>query len=362
MLIQRLKPHHCFSAWCAGWLFLSACAIPTLGQELPLPKDTLPETLELIRVPLGLEQVQSDVVSEEWVALGRRLFFDPILSADQTVSCATCHQPDHGFASPEAVSVGIGGMKGTRNAPSILNTVYRKSLFWDGRTATLEEQALEPIENAVEMGHDLSNIIGRLQEDPGYSEQFIRVFGQPVSEEGLSKALASFQRVLLSGDHGVDRFRAGEFKALTTEERNGMWIFESKGQCWRCHSGANLTDEDFHNTGVSWGKEPLDLGRFDVTGNKYHRGQFKTPSLRSVALTPPYMHDGSIKTLREVVDFYNEGGGTNPSLDNNINPLNLTERELEFLTAFLESLRPSSGTRRFEGAKKREDESDPAYK
>ena len=267
MLIQRLKPHHCFSAWCAGWLFLSACAIPTLGQELPLPKDTLPETLELIRVPLGLEQVHSDVVSEEWVALGRRLFFDPILSADQTVSCATCHQPDHGFASPEAVSVGIGGMKGTRNAPSILNTVYRKSLFWDGRTATLEEQALEPIENAVEMGHDLSNIIGRLQEDPGYSEQFVRVFGQPVSEEGLSKALASFQRVLLSGDHGVDRFRAGEFKALTTEERNGMWIFESKGQCWRCHSGANLTDEDFHNTGVSWGKEPLDLGRFDVTGN-----------------------------------------------------------------------------------------------
>ena len=361
MLMQRLRPRQDFQACCVGWLLLFAFAIPTLGQELALPKDTLPKTLELVRVPLGLEPVKSEPVSVEVVALGRRLFFDPILSADRTVSCATCHQPEHGFASPEAVSVGIGGMKGTRNAPSILNTVYRKSLFWDGRTATLEEQALEPIENAVEMGHDLSNIIERLEEDPDYSEHFQRVFGQPVTTEGLGRALASFQRVLLSGDHGVDRFRAGEFKALTTEERNGMWIFESKGQCWRCHSGANLTDEDFHNTGVSWGKKPLDLGRFEVTGNEYHRGQFKTPSLRSVALTPPYMHDGSIKTLREVVDFYNEGGGTNPQLDNNVNPLNLTERELEFLTAFLKSLKPSRGARRYEGGQKREDGSEPSY-
>lgn len=328
------------------------CYSTCVSQEIMLPKDDLPQLLELERVPLGLE-VERPVpldspLDRKRVDLGRKLFFDPILSEDQTVSCASCHQPELGFASSDPTSTGIHGKQGRRNAPSILNTAYRTSVFWDGRTKTLEEQALEPIQNPLEMGSDLEKIIARLKITPEYKQAFQEAFNHEPTAESLGKALASFQRVLLSGDHGVDRFRAGEFKALTTEERNGMWIFESKGGCWRCHSGANLTDEGFHNTGVSWGKQPLDLGRFEVTDIEYHRGQFKTPSLRSVALTAPYMHDGSIKTLREVVDFYNEGGVKNPQLDNTINPLNLTERELEFLTAFLESLKPAPGPLRFE--------------
>ncbi len=342
--------------WILAVVFLVCLSgiLPREGyaQEIPLPPDDLPDRIEWDKVPLGLEQErpvpENNPLDPHRIALGRKLFFDPILSEDRSVSCASCHQPHLGFASADVVSTGIHGKRGRRNAPSILNTVYRDSLFWDGRTKTLEEQALEPIQNPLEMGSDLGEIVRRLQTDSEYRKLFAAAFSQEPSAELLAQALASFQRVLLSGDHGVDRFRAGEFKALTTEERNGMWIFESKGGCWRCHSGANLTDEGFHNTGVSWGKEPLDLGRFEITDVEYHRGQFKTPSLRSVALTAPYMHDGSIKTLREVVDFYNDGGVPNPHLDNTINPLNLTEREREFLTAFLESLKPASGPLRFE--------------
>jgi len=343
----------CFvGLWCLS-------SLTAVSQEVVIPKDELPKKLELERVPLGLElerRIPPDSpLSEKRVALGRKLFFDPILSEDRTVSCASCHQPDLGFASADPVSIGIHGKQGRRNSPSILNTAYRTSVFWDGRTKSLEEQALEPIQNPLEMGSDLEMIVERLQEDAEYKQLFLEAFDREPTAESLGKAIASFQRVLLSGDHAVDRFRAGEFKALTTEERNGMWIFESKGQCWRCHSGANFTDEGFHNTGVSWGKEPLDLGRFEVTDVKYDRGKFKTPSLRSVALTAPYMHDGSVKTLREVVDFYNEGGVKNPHLENTINPLNLTERELEFLTAFLESLRPASGPLRFETGEAKEE-------
>ena len=176
-------------------------------------------------------------------------------------------------------------------------------MFWDGRSATLESQALEPIENPIELDFSVEKVIERLKQDPKYVSEFKRAFDDEPSPETLAKALAAFQRVLLSGDHPVDRFRAGDFDALTEAERNGMWIFESNGGCWKCHSGATFSDEGFHNTGVSWGKKPLDLGRFEQTDDDSHRGQFKTPPLRAVALTPPYMHDGSIATLEEVAAF-----------------------------------------------------------
>jgi cytochrome c peroxidase len=315
------------------------------GEETPsasLPKDTLPTKLELDTLPLGLTTrgtIPADnQLTTERVALGRRLFFDGLLSADKTVSCASCHLPEHGFAQPDAVATGVGGVKGTRNSPTIFNRVFGTSFFWDGRAATLEEQALQPIENPLEMATKVSTVLERLRLDATYVAQFNAAYGDGVSADNLAKALASFERVLLSGNSPADRFHAGEFSSLTDQERQGLWLFESRGQCWKCHSGSNFSDEGFHNTGVSWGKAPIDLGRFDVTDKAEDRGQFHTPSLRNVAITAPYMHDGSMKSLEEVVEFYDRGGQANPNLDALIKPLNLSESEKASLVAYLKAL------------------------
>jgi cytochrome c peroxidase len=271
------------------------------------------------------------------VALGRKLFFDPILSRDRSVACATCHRPDHGFSSPEARPVGIGGRKAARRAPSLFNRAYGTAFFWDGRTATLEEQALEPIANPDEMGSSVADAVSRLKADAGYREQFAAAFDDGVTPANLGKALASFERVLLRGDSSIDKFRErGNRETMTDAERHGLWLYESKGHCWKCHAGRNFTDESFHNTGVSWGGD--DLGRFKVTKRDEDRGRYKTPSLRGVKLTGPYMHDGRLKTLEDVVEFYNKGAGPNPHLDPLIKPLGLSKPELADLVAFLKAL------------------------
>jgi cytochrome c peroxidase len=187
------------------------------------------------------------------------------------------------------------------------------------------------------MGANLADVLDRLRAHRGYRTGFADTFADGVSAANLAKALASFQRVLLRGDSRVDRFRhQADHAALNAAERRGLWLYESKGRCWRCHGGANFTDERFHNTGVSWGK--ADLGRYAVTRRDADRGKFKTPTLRGVALTAPYMHDGSIATLRAVVEFYNAGGGKNPHLDEAIAPLGLSKEEVADLVAFLEAL------------------------
>jgi cytochrome c peroxidase len=304
----------------------------------PVPADTLPKDLSIEAVPLGLGLRPGDgPLSAARVGLGRRLFFDPILSRDRTVACASCHQPDHGFASPDVPPLGVGGRTGPRRAPSLLNRAYGTAFFWDGRAATLEEQALEPIANPDEMGSSVADAVARLRADPAYQKQFAAAFDDGVTPANLGKALASFERVLLRGDSPVDKFRErGDRTAVTDAERHGLWLYESKGQCWRCHSGKNFTDESFHNTGVNWGG--ADLGRHAVTKRDADRGKYKTPTLRGVKLTGPYMHDGSLKTLEDVVEFYNKGGGANPNLDPALKPLGLTKEEMADLVAFLKAL------------------------
>jgi cytochrome c peroxidase len=276
-------------------------------------------------------------LTSDRVALGRKLFFDPILSTDNSVACATCHRPDKGFSSGDAKPRGIRDQALKRKAPSLFNRAYGSAFFWDGRDSTLETQALKPIEDPTEMGSKLADVLKRLQENKEYKAQFERAFPDGVTAANLGKAIASFERMLLRGDSAVDRFRRkGDHAALSPSERHGLWIYESKGRCWRCHSGANFTDEQFHNTGVSWGKD--DKGRSAITKHDDDRGKFKTPTLRGVALSGPYMHDASLKTLEDVVDFYNRGGGTNPNLDSVLGPLGLTKEEMSDLAAFLKAL------------------------
>ena len=313
------------------------------GLALPgdtVPKDTLPAKLSLDEIPVGLsarDVPKDNPLSEARVALGRRLFFDPILSADNTVACASCHRPDKGFSSGDAKPRGIRNQALKRKAPTLFNRAYGTSFFWDGRETSLEAQALKPIEDPTEMGSKLIDVVKRLKENKEYKGQFDQAFSDGVTATNLGKAIAGFERVLLRGGSAVDRFRRkGDHAALTPAERHGLWLYESKGRCWRCHSGANFTDEQFHNTGVSWGKD--DLGRFAVSKNDNDRGKFKTPTLRGVSLTGPYMHDGSLKTLDDVVDFYNRGGGANPNRDSALGPLGLTKEELSDLVAFLKAL------------------------
>jgi cytochrome c peroxidase len=323
---------------------LIALSASSLVADAPpdLPRDTLPAKLALDEVPLGLEQrpvPKESPLTEARVFLGRRLFFDPILSADNTVACASCHQPSHGFAGIEARPRGIRGQRDARRAPSLFNRAYGKAFFWDGRESTLEGQALRPIEDPAEMGSTVAAALDRLRANVTYKSQFESAFPDGVTAANLSRALASFERVLLRGDSVIDRFRRkGDNKALTAQERHGLWLYESKGRCWRCHTGANFTDETFHNTGVSWGKEPADLGRYAVTKKDEDRGRFKTPTLRGVGLSGPYMHDGSLTSLEEVVEFYNRGGSANPNLDPVLAPLNLSKDEVRSLVAFLKAL------------------------
>jgi cytochrome c peroxidase len=305
-----------------------------------VPADTLPADLSVDSVPLGLgprPASPDNPLTAARVALGRKLFFDPSLSRDGTVACATCHRPDHGFSSPDGKPLGVGGQQANRRAPTILNRAYGTAFFWDGRASSLEEQALDPIANPDEMGSSVADAVARLKASAAYKDGFAAAFDDGVTATNLGRALASFERVLLRGDSPIDRFRErGERDAMSDAERHGLWLYESKGQCWRCHAGKNFTDEAFHNTGVGWGG--ADVGRYTVTRAAADRGKYKTPTLRGVKLTAPYMHDGSLKTLEEVVEFYNKGGGANPNLDPVVRPLGLSKEELADLVAFLKAL------------------------
>jgi cytochrome c peroxidase len=331
----------------ARWLLLLSVILAVdagLRSEAPAPppRDTLPTEISLDDIPLGLDPrpaCADNPPTAAKVRLGRQLFFDPILSADNSVACASCHRPEHGFSGGEARPRGIGGRRTNRKAPTLFNRAYGTAFFWDGREATLETQALRPIEDPTEMGSRLDDVVRRLREHKDYAGRFTAAFPDGVTAANVGKALASFERVLLRGGGRVDRFRRkGETAALNPQELHGLWLYESKGRCWRCHSGANFTDERFHNTGISWGKEPADTGRHRISGRDDDRGKFKTPTLRGVALTAPYMHDSSLATLEEVVQFYNKGGGANPRLDPALAPLGLSPEEVQDLVAFLKAL------------------------
>jgi cytochrome c peroxidase len=308
-------------------------------------------TVVAIEAPLGLPPVPipaDNPPTRESIALGRKLFFDPRLSGDDTVSCATCHNPQLSFTDGLPGSRGIKGKIGKRNAPTILNSAYYSSFFWDGRASSLEQQAGFPIANPDEMGqpHDLS--IKKFEKIPEYKKEFEQVFGPGrLTIEKIEMALASFERTLESGDSPFDRYLyRGDKTALSSEALRGMQVFTDKkrGNCSTCHTIGEtyslFTDGKFHNLGAGINKngELTDLGRYEQSHINADRGAFRTPGLRNVALTAPYMHDGSLKTLKDVVDFYAGGGTSNPQLDPEVHELKLSGQERADLVVFLESL------------------------
>lgn len=295
------------------------------------------ETLEL-SVPLGLKalpQVKDNPLTQAKIELGKQLYFDPRLSDDNSVSCASCHDPKKGWSNGEATALGIGGQRGGRSAPTIINSVYQQFQFWDGRAGSLEQQALGPIANPIEMNLPIDDAVERLAAIDGYAQQFQQVFGEPVNAENLGKALAAFERTILSGNAPYDRFKAGDKDALSEQAQVGMKLFFGKANCSSCHSGANFTDNGFHNLGVNIHHEQPDAGRVAISGLGGDHGAFKTPTLREIARTAPYMHDGSLATLEDVVAYYSGGATPNDHLDEEIFALNLDAEQQAALVAFL---------------------------
>lgn len=304
-----------------------------------------------LKAPLGLPPVPVPADNRptvETIALGRRLYYDTKLSRDNTVACASCHSPAISFADGKKVSAGVGGKTGTRNAPTVLNAAYASLQFWDGRAPSLEEQAAGPIANPVEMDLPHDQLVGRLNDDAKYVELFTKAFGPGrITLDKVKKAIASFERTVVSGNSPFDRYQyGGDKKAMSDSAIRGLAIFQDakRGNCAVCHTieekYALFSDGKFHNlgTGMDEQGELRDMGRFDVTKAEADRGAFRTPTLRNIAQTAPYMHDGSQKTLREVVDFYVGGGSANPHLDKEIHELKLSQRDRADLVAFLEAL------------------------
>jgi cytochrome c peroxidase len=323
-------------------------------------------------LPLGLSQgagqitgLEENPLTRAKIELGRQLYFDPRLSLDSTVSCATCHDPSMGYSAHTKTGVGIAGQEGGRNSPAAYNRILSGPQFWDGRADSLEAQAVGPIANPSEMGFTHEGVVKRLGENPVYTKQFEMVFGE-LTIDRVGQAIAAFERALVTAPSPYDYYeQLRTFEGLDEEdiaedpdlaakhaetvaflEKNPMseaakrgrdLFFTEKGNCTACHVGANLADEKYHNLGVGMNKENPDLGRFVVTKDLKDTGAFKTPTIRNVALTAPYMHDGSQGTLEEVVEWYDKGGHPNPHLSDKIRPLNLTAQDKADLVEFMKA-------------------------
>ena len=274
--------------------------------------------------------------------LGKLLFFDPILSKNKTVSCASCHKPEFAFADNVPLSFGIDSNLTTRNTPSVMNSKSRIHYFWDGRAASLEEQALKPIENVREMGLPIPEAVQRLSEDKAYSAYFKKIFKSKVTEHVLAEAIAEYERTLESATSPYDRYLNGEEEAISASAKRGRLLFIGKANCANCHTGDDFTADRLKNIGLFNAKEYNDAGRFGITKDSAHLGLFKVPGLRNIALTAPYMHNGLFNTLREVIEYYNE---PDRKVSNSINrdlsldkPLQLNEQEISDLEEFLKTL------------------------
>ena len=296
--------------------------------------------------PLGLLPIPwpaDNAFSADKVELGRLLYFDKRLSADNTVACASCHAPEHGFTDNAPVATGIRGQKGGRSAPTTINRAYSLAQFWDGRAPTLEDQAKGPIQNPIEMGETHDNVVRKLNGIAGYRALFEKSFGNPeVTIDNAAKAIATFERTLLSGNSAYDRYKAGNKSALSPAQARGMNVYFNKAKCDSCHEGVNLTANAYANLGIGTDKVEPDDGRFAVTKDPADWGKFKTPTLRDISKTAPYMHDGRFNTLEEVVDFYDKGGIVNKNLDEKIKKLNLSPEDKKDLVEFLKALEGTS--------------------
>ena len=317
---------------------------PAPAQEAapaPVPPAKIPWSADLAsNPPKGLPPVPvppDNPVTAEKADLGRMLYFDKRLSSDATISCASCHNPALGFSNGVAFSPGVGGKLGGRNSPTIYNSAYGGVQFWDGRALSLEEQALGPVQNPIEMGNTLEGMVNTVSRIGGYAQTFERVFGPgPITPEKVAMAIATFERTILSGDAPIDRFKAGDQKALSDPAKRGLAVFEGKGRCVVCHLGPSFMDNQFHNLGVGTQNPKPDGGRMDFSKDEKDWARFKTPTLRNAALTAPYMHDGSEPTLAKVVDLYDRGGIPNRNLDPLIQPLHLAPEEREDLVTFMQ--------------------------
>ncbi|MFM9010105.1 MAG: cytochrome-c peroxidase [Planctomycetota bacterium] len=322
-------------------------------------------------LPLGLSQGASQVtgldanpMTRAKIELGRQLYFDTRLSADSTVSCASCHNPAEGYTAHTKTGVGIRGQLGGRNSPVSFNRILSGKQFWDGRVDSLEAQAVGPIQNPIEMGFTHEGVVQRLSEIPVYKKQFDAIFGE-VTIDRVGQAIAAFERSIVTSPSPYDYHEqllpfsamdehdiaddpdlaakyaaakeAAEKHPLSDAAKQGRELFFGKANCTACHVGANLADEKYHNLGIGMDKAEPDLGRFVVTKDEADRGAFKTPTVRNAALTAPYMHDGSVATLEEVVEWYDKGGHPNPALSDKIKPLNLTATEKEALVEFMKA-------------------------
>ena len=329
-----------------------------LGADAPSAADTKPAPAPKLQVvesgdyklvlPLGLQAdsayiPEDNKLSEPKIQLGKLLFFDTRLSKDGNLSCASCHNPHHGFADAAATSAGVGFLRGGRNSPTVINRLFSAEQFWDGRAKDLEEQAHGPLTNPIEMAmgsHD--DVVAEVSKIPGYRPLFKKAFGNDeVTMPRIAQAIASYERTVLAGNSPYDRYQAGDKSALSPQQIQGLALFQGKANCETCHVSFNFSDENYHNLGVGWtpaSQNFADNGLFDVTKKDSDRGRFKTPTLRNVAESPPYMHDGSENTLRDVMIFYNRGGEANPGLDPKMKPLNLNREEVDAVIAFMHAL------------------------
>jgi len=296
-------------------------------------------------LPLGLQADAANIpednpMSNEKIILGKFLYFDPRMSKDKTISCATCHAPYHGFTDPHRTSAGVSGKLGARNSPTVINRLFSADQFWDGRAESLEKQAHGPLVNPIEMAMGShTDVVGRVKAVKGYGPLFKQAFGdEQITIDRITKAIAAYERTVVSGNSAFDRYMAGDKDAMSPSAVRGWELFNGKANCKTCHVGFNFTDENYRNIGVGMDKPKPDLGRFEQTKKEEDKGAFKTPTLRNIVQTAPYMHDGSEETLVEVVEFYDKGGVKNPHLSADIKPLNLTAQEKGDLVAFLEAL------------------------
>jgi len=313
-------------------LTLCGCEDSALAPltDLPLPSG-FAETA-------GQTAPPDNALTEDRAQLGKRLFYDKLLSRDQTVTCASCHQQEHGFADPHPVSKGVQGRKGKRNASQLANLAWvRTGLFWDGRAANLEEQAIKPIEDHNEMDLPVTEAVARLSTHQSYPDAFARAYGGPPSVDALRRALASFVRTIVSSDSRYDHYLKGDTAALSPNEKRGRDLFFGrKTGCFHCHSETTLTNDGFFNNGSY--VEGGDVGRQTLTAKTGDLGAFRVPNLRNIEFTAPYMHDGSLATLEAVVEQYSRGGRGHPSTDAQIEPLKLNAEEKADLVAFLRAL------------------------
>ncbi len=325
-------------------LFIAACA-ERIDKTPPPSRD--PAGFKL-SAPMGLDITSAtfsvpddNPITEDKIKLGKRLFFDKSLSIDGSLSCASCHVPENAFSDSNRFSIGVKSRRGTRQSPTLINRAFSRAQFWDGRAPSLEEQALVPLTNPVEMGNpSLKIVLKRLENSPSYIAAFKQAFPDTdvITEQHLSQAIASFERTILAGNSPFDRFINGDKSSMSEAATRGYRIFLGKGLCAQCHLSFNFTDEIYHNLGVGALAKKPDPGRFTISKLDGHQGAFKTPTLREVASTAPYMSDGSLKTLEEVIEYYDKGGQPNPWLSPKIKPLNLNDQEKTDLVEFLKTL------------------------